>query len=81
MHPEMRVTWIDEDYAGEPVFETAVSALGAAWLFDSRIPPPVLPVPPPVRRRRRRTRASGEGLTGASTYEDSSEMQSVSEPR
>ena len=71
MHPKMRIAWIDEDYAGEPVFETAVSALGAAWLFDSRIPPPVLPVSPPARRRRKRTRVSGGQVTNAGTYEDS----------
>ena len=52
MRSELRVEVIDEDYAGEPVFETAVSALRAAWLFDSRIPPPVLPVPPPRRQDR-----------------------------
>jgi hypothetical protein len=71
MHPEMRVAWIDEDYAGEPVFETAVNALGAAWLFDSRIPPPVLPAPSPVRRQRKRIRTSGGRVTDAATYEDS----------
>jgi hypothetical protein len=61
MHPDIRTTCTDEDSAGEPVFETAVSALGAAWLFDSRIPPPVLRAPQPVRRQRKRTRASGDG--------------------
>jgi hypothetical protein len=69
MHPDMRVDWIDENYAGEPVFETAVGALGAAWLFDSRIPPPVLPVPPPVRRPRKRTKAAGGQAQAADTYE------------
>jgi hypothetical protein len=69
MHPDMQVVWIDENYAGEPVFETAVSALGAAWLFDSRVPPPVLPAPEPARRQRKRTRASGGRVTDASTYE------------
>jgi hypothetical protein len=73
MYPDMRVDWvdpIDEDYAGEPVFETAVSALGAAWLFDSRVPPPVLPVPPPVRGRRKRTKGPGGQARAAGTYED-----------
>jgi hypothetical protein len=71
MHPEMSVAWTDDNDAGEPVFETAVSALGAAWLFDPRIPPPVLPAPQPVRRRRRRTRASGGRITDAGSYEGS----------
>jgi hypothetical protein len=71
MHPDMRVDWIDEDYAGEPVFETAVSALGAAWLFDSRVPPPVLPVQPTVRRRRKRAKAPGGPARDVGTYEDS----------
>jgi hypothetical protein len=71
MHPDMRVAWMDENYAGEPVFETAVSALGAAWLFDSRIPPPVLPAAQPVGRQRKRTRASGGRVTDAGTYEGS----------
>jgi hypothetical protein len=70
MHPDMRVDWTDENYAGEPVFETAVSALGAAWLFDPRIPPPMLPPPPPVRRRRKRAKAPGGPATNVSTYED-----------
>jgi hypothetical protein len=69
MHPDTRVAWIDENYAGEPVFETAVSALGAAWLFDSRIPPPVLPASQPARRPRKRTGASGGRVTDAGTYE------------
>jgi hypothetical protein len=68
---DMRTGWIDENYTGEPVFETAVSALGAAWLFDPRIPPPVLPAPPPVRRRRKRTKGPGGQASAAGTYEGS----------
>lgn len=71
MNSDTGVKWVDENYAGEPVFETAVNALGAAWLFDSRIPPPVLPVsPPPVRRRRKRARGPGGGAVQAVGYED-----------
>ncbi len=71
MHSDLRVDWIDENDASEPVFETAVSALGAAWLFDPRIPPPVLPVsPPPAHRRHKRTKITSGPLTGADTYED-----------
>jgi hypothetical protein len=70
MRSDMRVEWINENYAGEPVFETAVNALGAAWLFDSRIPPPVLPMPLPVRPRRKRAKAPGGGATDDGTYED-----------
>ena len=69
MHSDMRVEWIDENYAGEPVFETAVNALGAAWLFDSRIPSPVLPVPPPGHSGRKHAKAPGRGTAEVGTHE------------
>ena len=69
MDSDLRVDWIARNCAGEPVFETAVNALGAAWLFDSRIPPPVLPVRPPVRGRRKRAKAPAGRATEARLYE------------
>ncbi len=69
MDSDLRVHWITRKYAGEPVFETAVNALGAEWLFDSRIPPPVLPVRPPARRRRKRTKTPAARVAGDRIYE------------
>jgi hypothetical protein len=69
MDSDLRVDWIARNYAGEPVFETAVSALGAAWLFDSRIPPPVLPVRPPVRGPRKRAKTPAARTAEARIYE------------